>query len=597
MVIGIFSPVNIMILLIINFLIFLTAGLYEKLHKDNYKLKITREIAESTNDAVLITDASTTITYINKAYEQATGYSQGEVLGHKPNEFKSGQHNREFYIKMWDSIKQTGTWEGLIWDKRKNGVFYPKQLRIMSVQEKKGDPVSHYIGIFKVLSENDKKMNSIESDSDDIPGLKLANEEMLIQLLDSNIRDKSFRFMVICITIENFNELMSLHDQFDPGVISRIFIDLLKPLIHQEDFVAQTSRNMFSVIINLNHIQIPHDDFISNFYREMSQIVKKDNCELFFKTRMGVSFWPNDASDIKKLLLHSIIALEWTINRQSREYAFYAPEMIETISTENKIERLLKKALALKELYLVYQPQVDAETGLAIGAEALLRWNNQEMGNIPPGQFIPIAEKSTIIIEIGYWILERVCRDIKSLIQKQAINPGQFKIAVNVSPLQLEDPSFSKKALSIIDSFSLDHRLIEFEITESLLMSNQEANNLIIETFRSQNFSIALDDFGTGYSSLSYLQKLPIDKIKIDRSFIKDYPETDDGKMAKILINMAKMLDMRVLTEGVENPEQLQFLKENGCNIIQGFYFSKPLKFDEFQGFLTPELSMSEHRS
>ena len=591
---SIFTPLNLLILFIIHGLILISIILDAKIRNQNYELKIAHEIASGTNDAIIITNADTEITHINKAYEEATGYSQKEVIGHKPNEFKSGQHDKDFYESMWRDINQKGLWEGTLWDKRKDGVFYPKRLRIIEVRKKKNRPVSHYIGIFKTLSEQERKHNSFDINIDDSPDLKIANEEMLIQFLNKNIKENSFNFMVLCIAIENFNQLISLHDNFNQNTISRLFIDLVKPLIHKNDLITQTSRNMYSVIINLKYIDSKHDVFITNFYQSLSQIIKKENCELFFKTRMGISFWPNDTNDIKMLLLHSIIALEWSMKRQSKEYAFYDSEMIKTIKQENKIERHLKKAISLKELYIAYQPQVDAITGSVVGAEALIRWNNNEMGNVPPGEFIPIAEKSAIIIELGYWILEQVCKDLKHLLEQEGITFNHFKIAVNISAMQLEDPYFPEKALSIIDSYSLDHHLIEFEITESLLLSNYNKNIHILKSFRSKDISIALDDFGTGYSSLSYLHKLPIDKMKIDRSFIRNFPEMDDGKMAKILVDMSKMLEIEVLTEGVENIEQLKYLKEIGCRIIQGYYFSKPIDFESFSYYLKETESIKQ---
>ena len=235
---------------------------------------------------------------------------------------------------------------------------------------------------------------------------------------------------------------------------------------------------------------------------------------------------------------------------------------------------------------MVYQPQIDIATEKIIGMEALLRWNNSVLGNVSPTIFIPIAEKNNLIIDIGDWVIQAVCLDLKQLNENLFIRSLNLKCAVNVSTIQMEDMDFTERFFNFVAEHDIKSHQLEVEITESYLLSNEKKGREMLEGIRAQGFSIALDDFGTGYSSLSYLNNLPIDKMKIDRGFIKDYPENDDGTLIKILVEMSKTLKMNVLTEGAETKEQVDFLNSIGCDYIQGYYYSKPLPLASFISFV-----------
>jgi EAL domain-containing protein (putative c-di-GMP-specific phosphodiesterase class I) len=307
---------------------------------------------------------------------------------------------------------------------------------------------------------------------------------------------------------------------------------------------------------------------------------------MFFKIRIGVSYWPNDADDVKKLLLNSIIALEWSALRRSSEIAFFSEKMIEQLNQENEIEGYLRQALEKEEFFIVYQPQVDSETNRMIGMEALLRWKNPKLGFVSPAVFIPIAEKNRLIIDIGNWVIKRVCEDIQYLNKTYNELMSGLRCAINLSPIQMEESGFLDKLNGTLNAFDVGRHQFEMEITEGLLLNNETRNISILEKMRDSGITIAIDDFGTGYSSMSYLNTMPIDKIKVDRTFIKNYPEYDDGKLAKILIEMAKSLELEVLTEGAETKEQVDYLKNIGCSIVQGYYYSKPLELEAFIAYL-----------
>jgi len=567
---------------IFGFAIVLTL-ISEKLKKRDSQLEITEKIASSTNDGVVITDNMTNITYVNAAYEEITGYKSEEVIGMQPRDFKSGRQDKLFYTRMWQDIKENGIWEGVLWDKKKNGVLYPQKMRIIAVKDKNNRSVHHYISIFTDLSSNKQKLDSTEEINFKESDFLVPNEDMMFQLLKQSIEDEAFSFMVLYIAIENFNQLITSFSDFEIKS-SEIFMELLKPLINKEDFVAQTGRNIFTVIIGMQHLKVSPESFVELIYKNLSKIISIDGRDLFFKTRIGVSFWPQDTNDLKKLLLNSIIALDWTLSRQASDIAFFSENMIHELNQENEIEGHLRKAIEKNELFMVYQPQVDLETGQVIGMEALIRWTNEKLGVIPPLVFIPIAERTNLIIEIGYWVIDRVCKDLNEMSKLGALK--NIRCAVNLSSIQLQEGVFLDRLFEIIGDNNIQSEQLEFEITESLLLSNETKNIEILSELRKVGFTVAIDDFGTGYSSLSYLNRLPIDKIKIDRSFIKDYPQNDDGKLARILVNMAKSLGINLLAEGAETEEQIAFLREIGCEHIQGYYFSKPLDKSEFMNYL-----------
>jgi PAS domain S-box-containing protein len=575
---------NLFIGVLILLVIYMIAIAIDQLHAKDIELDITQKIAGSTSDSVIITDAKTNITYVNEAYEEATGYTKDEVIGKRPSAFQSGKHNKEFYRGMWQSIGDNGYWEGTLWDKKKDGLLYAKRLKIVAVRDKRSKTPHHYVGIFSDLSTSKRKTDSFEALNYHDGRMVVPNEEIMIELLNQSVQNENFSFMVVYIAIENFNQLSNLFE--DQINLTEVFTNLIQQEIQEDDFIAQTGRNLFALVIGMHNITVEPKEYTRNLHKNLSRVFEVDDRDVFFKTRIGVSFWPNETDDIKKLLLHSMIALEWTSHRNESEIAYYEDYMINELNQENEIESYLRKAITNDEFFMVYQPQIDIQTGDVVGMEALLRWKNKDLGFVSPALFIPIAEKNHLMIEIGDWILNRVCGDLKVMNENCYLAEKHLRCAINLSPMQMEELGFIDKLLSIIDEHQLSYTQLEMEITENLILNDKKNNIRLLEDMRQKGMTVAIDDFGTGYSSLSYLNLLPIDKIKIDRSFIKNYPENDNGKLARILINMSQTLGLKVLMEGAETEEQVEFLKDEGCHFIQGYYYSKPLEKDAFIQFI-----------
>ncbi|WKY48930.1 EAL domain-containing protein [Eubacteriaceae bacterium ES3] len=553
----------------------------EKIRQKDNQLKITMKIAASSNDAVIITDEKTVITYVNQAYETATGYTMSEVLGKKPSAYKSGKHSPQFYQAMWSQINATGHWEGMLWDRKKDGLLYPKKLHIIAVRGRDKGKAHHYIGIFTDLSSNKRKSDIFQALQFNEGQLVLPNENMMMELLEQSITGDNLNIMVMNIAIENYNQLISSFEGTNFNS-SDVFISLIRPLIHDDDFVAQTGRNLFVVMVNLNNLGIRSERFAQKLYNEITRVMNVSGRDLFFKIRIGISYWPEDTNDLKKLLLNSMIALDWSQKNLDSEIVFFKEEMTHKLNQDNTIEGYLRKAIELNEFYLVYQPQIEIRTGDLIGMEALLRWNCEAMGEISPAVFIPIAEKSNLIVEIGNWVIENVCKDLVKINETCPNIKTTLRCAINISAIQMEENGFLTHLLSILNENHIDHSQIEVEITESILLRNHNKHVETLNKIRDLGIKISIDDFGTGYSSLSYLNALPVDKIKIDRSFIKNYPETDDGTLIEILVDMSKKLNKTVLTEGAETIDQVNYLEKIGCHFVQGYYYSKPLCLTDF---------------
>ena len=570
---------NLVILFLIITLTFAIAYVMNKLQSKTNELDITMKIANSTNDAIMITDNTTKISYVNKAYEKATGYQANEIIGLKPSDFKSGKNSEELYRKMWQSIALNGQWEGVLWDKKKNGLLYPKKLKIIAFKNEKTKRIHHYAGIFSDLQTSVNQTENYDNIDLKNSELTIPNEQMMIELLEQNISEKNIDFMVIYLSIVNYTQLSSILKDVN---ISQIFSEVIKPLLQKDDLFAQTGKNLFVLVIATNRLKNSKQEFIVEFHKKIGQVFTIKNKEIFFKTKIGVANWPDDTKDIKKLLLNAMIALDWTIYNNDSEISFFDIKMLEHLNYQIQIESQLRNAIKKKELAMVYQPQVDITTGKIVGMEALVRWNNEKLGFVSPAIFIPIAEKNHMMVDIGKWILKQVLKDLHYMKNKLNFNIEDLQCAINISVIQMEEDGFEEMLLRNLEHYDVATSQIEIEMTERLLLSNKSKCIAILTNLREKGIKVAIDDFGIGYSSLSYLHTLPIDKMKVDRSFIKDYPENDDGKLAKILVDMSKTLGMSVMTEGVETIEQINYLKKLECKYVQGYYYSRPLSLDDF---------------
>ncbi len=580
-------------LVLISFFILAIVIVTYYFKKDKNQLELTKNIADSTNDAVIITDSNTNILYANRAFEKYTGYRREEVMGLRPSHFKSDKQGRDFYKNMWKEINEKGIWQGDLWDRKKNGVIYPKHLTIISIKDKSNGRTINYIGIFKDLTnlkETEKYVSKLKNYN---LSTNLPNENLLVKLMKNSMTSDKRLFAVIYFSIDNYNKMIVQFGKGQYKQLIRVMINNIESITTKDDFIAQTSPSKFVIVLKSKENINTTKEFMDEFVEKTKRAVILDEKEMYLDIKSGIAVYPKDGENANELISNASIALEMLLGDKGENYKFYKPEFRELLSRESELELLLSKAIINNELDIHYQPQIESCKENMVGAEALLRWKNEKLGHVSPAKFIPVAERTGLIVEIGNWIIDRVCGDIKSF---EGLQGDDFKVSINISAVQFKDSDVLKQMTESIEKYGINPKNLEIEITESLLLEDLDTINEKLKMFKDLGISVAIDDFGTGFSSLSYLKKLNIDKLKIDRSFIKDYPENDNGEMVEIITDMGKKLKLKVITEGAETKEQVDYLRRVGCNLIQGYYYSKPLPKDSFEEFYKSK-PMEEHLS
>jgi PAS domain S-box-containing protein len=552
------------------------ANILNKLQINEGELCVLKRIAETTTDAVVVTDTAKNILFVNESVENCSGYSMKELVGENPYLLMSEYNNPNVLEQSKSEICEFSSWNGTLWFKKKNGILYPNRLHIFKVENKLSE--NHYVGIFSDLTNSQVRTASNK--------LTYKESNLVVDMIRQVIK-RNEQYIVLYIALDNYNLIVDLFNELNLNILDS-FVDLIVPFKKEGDVIAKAGKNKVFVVLNITNISEPIYDYINDLSKALTKMMYIGGDEACFKTRIGASIYPSDASDIPTLYNNTLLALQWTSMRGGKNISFYNPEMLEKVNKELEIEYHLRMAIAKDELHMVYQPQVDIITGKIVGMEALIRWNSAVLGFVSPAIFIPIAEKNRMMIDLGKWITERTCSDLNYLFNTAGVDPS-LRCAINISALQLEDNRFLENLYETIKKNNLSYSNIELEITENLILEQSQSTTAILQDISSKGITIAIDDFGTGYSSLSYLNKLPVDKIKIDRGFIKDYPSSDDGELAKILIQMSKTLNKEVLTEGAETVEQINYLKDLGCEYIQGYYYSKPLERNNLIDYINKE--------
>lgn len=562
--------------------------LMDKIKKTEADLRLT-SIAFNTSDAIMITDASAKIIRVNQAFEGITGYNEAEVMGKSPSILKSGMHSVDFYQKMWNKLLSTGSWRGEIWDRNKSGSIYPKEAIIVAVKNELNHD-THYVCSFKDISARKRTEEELYTLAyfDTLTGL--PNREMFlgqINIMNSVLKANANYGALIHIGIDKFT---LLNDTLGHEVANKIILEAkrrINYIIPESVHLARLGASEFILLIpNMgSDEQTAHQVMLEQAHavREVFAVPYLIKEALVHKTAsVGCHLFSEGRESSEELIKRVDIALNHARLTGGNKVVAFEAEMQRSLQIRAALEDDLRFAIARGELQLFYQLQQDHEHQ-SFGAEVLLRWAHTQHGMISPDQFIPIAEESLLILEIGKWVLDMTCSKIAEWSLNQKMK--NLQISVNVSAVQFKHPDFIDELRNIIKKHNINPSKLKLELTESISIDDTEfAVSRIQELRNSVGVSLSLDDFGTGYSSLSYLKKLPFDQIKIDKSFVRDVTHnSSDADMIKSIINMAKNFGFSVIAEGVETIAQFEFLKDNGCLYYQGFLFGKPLPVTEFE--------------
>jgi len=556
-------------------------------HELRQKSTLANYVYEASTEGMLVTDQHNKIISVNPAFTKTTGYTSDEIVGCKPNILKSDRHDQYFYQVMSEEIKITGEWQGEIWNKRKNGEIYPQWLSINTITNHDGT-VNRRVALFRDITKekNSEELIWKQANFDELTGL--LNRRSLHERLDHEIKKSrriSMPLAILLIDLDRFKEVNDTlgHDMGD--ALLKEAAQRMKGCIRNTDALGRLGGDEFVIVMGELDDVASVGRIAKNLLEKLSASYRLRDDTVFASASIGITVYPDDATDVRSLIKNADQAMYAAKSQGRNCFQYYTPAMQEAADKRGRLSRDLHVALLEKQFMVFYQPIVELRTGTTLKAEALIRWLHPELGLVSPADFIPIAEDTGLIIEIGEWVFHQAVDEIRRL---RNAGRQEFQISINKSPLQFKNNADDHTEwFNYLENAGLSGRNIVVEITEGLLMEAKEEISTQLLSFRDHGMQVALDDFGTGYSSLAYLKKFDIDYIKIDQAFVRNLtPDSEDIALCEAMIVMAHKLGLQVVAEGVETEQQRDLLRQMHCDYGQGYLFSKPLPREKFEAFV-----------
>jgi diguanylate cyclase (GGDEF)-like protein/PAS domain S-box-containing protein len=559
------------------------------------ELKLSAKVFENSAEGIMITDADATIIAVNDAFTRITGYSSEEALGRTSRMFRDW--DTEQHLGMLADLQTVGHWQGELMDRRKSGEWYPSELSISTVRDPSGH-LTHFVGVFSDITARKQSEERLQFLANHDPLTGLPNRAHLIASLDNAIYCAAGGALSPALMFIDLDRFKLINDSFGHQAGDDMLRETTARLIRiteKRGLLARLGGDEFTLLVEAGAGTEELSNLAEDILNGLSQPLKIGEHEVFVTGSIGISMFPNDGTDAITLLKNADMAMYRAKVAGKNNFQFFAAEMNSQTFERLLMENGLRMALERNELELHYQPLINAFDHSLEAVEVLVRWRHPQLGLVPPGRFIPLAEETGLIRPLGAWVLAAACRQVAAWDESGLAVP---RIAVNLSARQFEHASLIKLVSDSLSHANLSPNRLELEITESMLMQNPLEAVEILHELKALGVHLSVDDFGTGYSSLSYLKRFPIDTLKIDRSFVDGLPaDNDSAAITEAILAMARKLGFSVVAEGVENVEQSDFLRLKGCTRLQGYYFCKPLPEAEFERFVLDWAAKADERS
>ncbi|HEX8988096.1 MAG TPA: EAL domain-containing protein [Rhodocyclaceae bacterium] len=556
----------------------------DELRRAESRLALHAKVFDHSAEAMIITDADNRIVEVNRAFSRLTGYAAEEVLGQDPRLLKSGRHDRDFYRELWAALASAGFWKGEIWNRRKNGEIYPEWAMISAVRNAAGETVNY----FKVATDLGQHQAKEElrrlQRLDALTGLpnRMVLEDRAFEAI-AHARQHNRLVALLYINIDNFRFVNESLGHLAGDEVLRTLANRFSQCVAGPNTVSRLSGDTFVILVDDLNDSIPVPQYVNEVLLSAAEAIAVGNTEVLLSACIGIALFPDDGKDFETLLGNADAALSKARENGRNTSYYFTPDLNERARRALAMAAELRRAIEQGWFVLHYQPQVDTASGTVAAVEALIRMQHPERGLIPPDEFISVAEETGMILPIGTWAMREACRQLRQWHQAG----HRVAMAVNLSPMQFTDPQLFATIEAIITDEGVDPHAIELEFTEGAIMRNAKATLGVMQRLKEMGVQLTIDDFGTGYSSLNYLKQFPIDRIKIDRSFVRNLTtDPSDASIVQAIVAMSRALGVTTVAEGVETESQAGYLRSLHCDHLQGFFLGHPAPAADIEALL-----------